>query len=193
VSTAGFSASAIRFLPVQAILRARNLLIASWEADGESVARSLPAQIEQAEVDGRFLVSLVSFAARVTALGLPGVLLGAPFRHARLRVRTGSVQARGLGVSLRYRLEDAAEPGALGRHELGVFENDGLRVFRIRRTETSWRGAIPTEPVRADFLVALGFALRGDPELLYAERTAFETDMPRPTPAGPTPRGGGPA
>ena len=213
---------------MQAILRARNLLIASWEADGESVARSLPAQMEPAEVDGRFLVSVVSFAvqggrvgrlpvlpyaqlnvrtyvrwddepavyflaARVTALGLPGVLLGAPFRHARLRVRTGSVQAGGLGVSLRYRLGDAAEPGALGRHELGVFENDGLRVFRIRRTETSWRGAIPTEPVRADFLVALGFALRGDPELLYAERTAFETEMPRPTPAGPTPRGGGPA
>jgi Uncharacterized conserved protein (COG2071) len=212
VSTSGFSVSAVRFLPVQAILRARDLLIASWEADRESVARSVPAEIEPAEVDGRFLVSVVSFAveggrvgrlpvlpyaqlnvrtyvrwdepavfflaARVTALGLPGVLLGAPFRHARLRVRPGSVQAGGLGVSVRYRLEDGAEPGALGRHELGLFENDGLRSFRIRRTETSWRRAVPTEPVRADFLVALGFELRADPDLLYAERTSFETEVP---------------
>jgi uncharacterized protein DUF2071 len=117
-------------------------------------------------------------AARVSAGGLPGVLLRAPFRHARLGVRRGNLRAPGLGVSLRYEVEEPADAGVLGRHELGLFEADGLRAVRIRRGETTWRGAALSEPARADFLAALGFELRGEPELFYAERASFEATVP---------------
>jgi uncharacterized protein DUF2071 len=116
--------------------------------------------------------------ARVTTGGLPGRILGAPYRQARLRVKEGSVRAAGLGVSLRYRVDEPADPGPLGRHELGVFENDGLREFRIRRGDAEWRRADAIEPPRIDFLVALGFEPRGEPDLLYAAHASFETDVP---------------
>jgi hypothetical protein len=116
--------------------------------------------------------------ARVTAGGLPGRLLGAPYRQARLRVREGTVRAAGLGVSLRFRVTGPADPGPLGRHELGLFENDGLRAFRIHRDETKWRRAEVIEPARADFLVAFGLEPRGEPELLYADHASFETEVP---------------
>jgi hypothetical protein len=185
----------------------------SWKTDPDSVARALPADLEPADVDGRFLVSAVSFrveggrigrlpvvpysqlnvrtyirwedepavfflAARVTAPALPGVILGGPYRHARLRVRRGHLGAPGLGVAVRYELGEEREAGPLGRHELGLFESDGLRAFRIRRGETSWRRALLIEPARADFLVALGFELHSEPELLHAERTSFEAEVP---------------
>ena len=198
---------------MQASLRVRDLLLASWETDRESAARALPAELEALDVDGRFLVSVVSFrveggrigrlpvlpyaqlnvrtyvrwedepavfflAARVTAPGLAGVILGGPYRHARLRVRRGQAHAPGLGVALLYEIGEEGEPGPLGRHELGLFESDGLRAFRIRRGETSWRRALLVEPARADFLVALGFELHGEPELLYAERVSFGAEVP---------------
>jgi Uncharacterized conserved protein (COG2071) len=117
-------------------------------------------------------------AARVTAGGLAGVLVGAPFRYARLRVGRGLVRARGLGVSLRYEVGETADPGLLGRHELGLFESDGLRLIRLGRAATEWRRAEVVEPARADFLVALGFEPGPEPELLYAERASFETEVP---------------
>jgi hypothetical protein len=198
---------------VQASFRARDLLLASWETDAAAVRRSLPPRIEPADVDGRFLVSLVAFrveharvgrvaalpytqvnvrtyvrwedeaavfflAARVSAFGLPGVLLGAPFRHARLRVRGGLVRASGLGISLSYGVGGRDDAGPLGRHELGLFESDGLRAFRVRRGEASWHRADLTEPARAEFLVALGFELADEPELLFTERTSFEAEVP---------------
>jgi hypothetical protein len=213
VSTAGFSASVVGFLPVLADLRVRDLVIASWETDRPAAERALPAGVEPADLDGRYMVSLVAFrvvggrlgrlpilpysqlnvrtyvtwrgepavfflGSRVTALGLPGRILGAPFRQARLRVRPGSVRAPGLGLSLDYRTEEPADPGLLGRHELGLFEWRGLRTVRIRRGEAEWRRAVVTEPVRADILLALGFQLRGEPELLYAEKAAFEAEVP---------------
>lgn len=118
-------------------------------------------------------------ASRVGLGGLPGSLLGAPFRYARLRVAPGVVRAPGRGISLRYRVTDPAEGRDLGAHEVGLYENDGLRKFRIQRGETAWRGAELLEPARADFLVALGFEPSGEPELLYAERTSFEMEVPR--------------
>ena len=116
-------------------------------------------------------------ASRVTAGGLPGRLLGAPYRQARLRVREGLVRAPGLGVSLRYGLLREVDPGPLGHHELGLVENDGLRSFRIRRGEAEWWRGVPSEPARADFLVALGLEPHGEPELLYTARTQFETTL----------------
>lgn len=198
---------------MQASLRVRDLVIASWETDPRSIERSLPAGIEPVDVNGRSLVSLVGFhvqggrlgrlpvlpysqlnvrtyvrwkeepavffvAARTTAGGLPGALLRAPFRYARVRIRAGTIRAPGLGISLRYRATESVEPGPLGRHELGLFDSDGLLAFRIRRGDVAWQRALLIEPARADFLVALGFEPRGDPELLYAERTSFETEVP---------------
>jgi hypothetical protein len=198
---------------VQATLRVRDLVIASWETSREGVRNALPVGLEPSDVDGRFLVSLVAFhvqggrlgrvpilpfaqlnvrtyvswrkepavfflGSRVTTGGLPGRALGAPYRQARLRVTEGSLRAAGLGVSLRYRVDGPADPGPLGRHELGLFENDGLRAFRIRRSEAEWRRAEAIEPARVDFVVALGLEPRGKPELLYAAQASFETEVP---------------
>jgi hypothetical protein len=115
--------------------------------------------------------------SRVTAGGLPGRLLGAPYRQARLRVREGLLRAPGLGVSVRFGLGRETDPGSLGRHELGLVENDGLRSFRIRRGEAGWRRGELAEPARADFLVALGLEPRGVPEVLYTARTVFDTSL----------------
>jgi hypothetical protein len=198
---------------VQATLRVRDLVIASWETSRESVRNVLPAGLEPTEVDGRLLVSLVAFrvrggrlgripilpftqlnvrtyvtwkeepavffvGTRVTAGGLPGRVLGAPSRQARLRVSGGSVRAAGLGVSLRFRVGGSADPGPLGRHELGLFEQDGLRAFRIQRGEAEWRRAEVIEPARADLLVALGLEPLGEPKLLFTARASFETEVP---------------
>jgi hypothetical protein len=205
---------------VQASLRVRDLVIASWEDDRENVQNVLPAGLETAPLDGRFLVSLAAFrveggrvgrfpvppyaqlnvrthvtwkqepaiyfvAARVSAAGLPGALLGAPFRYARLRVEEGAVSAPGRGISLRYRVGEPTDPGA--QADVGVFESDGLREFRIRRGEALWHGADLSEPPRAEFLFALGFHPRGEPELLYAPHAAFELEVPQKPKAGKDP------
>lgn len=117
-------------------------------------------------------------AARVSAGGLPARLLGAPYRQARVRVRPDGVQAGGLGVRLRFAVSEPAEPGALGRHELGLFEHGGLRAFRITRSEAEWRRAELVEPARTDFLLGLGIEVQGEPELLYTPATSFATDVP---------------
>jgi hypothetical protein len=198
---------------VQASLRVRDLVIASWETDRDSVRNVLPRSIEAAEIDGRLLVSLVAFhveggrvgrlpippfnqlnartyvtwkgdpavffvASRVTTGGLPGRLLGAPYKQARVRVGRGVVTAAGLGVSLAFRVGEGAEPGPLGKHELGLFEKGGLRSFRIRRGEAEWARAEATEPARADFLLGIGLPPHGEPRLLYTPRTVFEAEMP---------------
>jgi Uncharacterized conserved protein (COG2071) len=198
---------------VQASLRVRDLVIASWETDRDNVRDVLPQGIEAAEVDGRLLVSLVAFhveggrlgrlpvlpfsqlnartyvtcegepavffvASRVTIGGLPGRLLGAPYKQARLRVGPGVVEAPGLGVLLSFRLADGTEPGPLGKHELGLFEKGGLRSFRIRRGEAEWRRAELSEPPRVDFLVGVGLPSHGEPRLLYTPRTVFEAEVP---------------
>jgi hypothetical protein len=116
--------------------------------------------------------------SRVTAGGLPARLLGAPYRQARLRVREGLLRAPGLGVSLRFVLGRGADPGSLGRHELGLVEDGDLRSWRIRRREAEWRRGELSEPARADFLVALGLEPRGEPELLYTARTVFDASLP---------------
>jgi hypothetical protein len=112
--------------------------------------------------------------SRVTAGGLPGRLLGAPYRQARLRVTEGLLRAPGLGVSLRFRIGAETDPGSLGRHELGLVDHDGLRLFRIRRGAAKWRRGELSEPARADFLVALGVEPRGEPEVIYTARTVFD-------------------
>jgi hypothetical protein len=193
--------------------RVRDLVLASWETDAEQVARTLPAGLEPATVDGRHLVTIaalrweggrlgrapvarfaqlnvrvyakhagevavVFLALRVTLLGMGGALLGFPVRLARARVREGLVEAPGFGVSLRYERRGPAAPSELGGHEIGLFEAAGLRELRVRRAEAEWERAEPLGPVRADPLLALGFAVEGPPELRYVARTAFEAELP---------------
>jgi hypothetical protein len=192
-------------------LDVRDLLLASWETDREAVARAAPSGAEPAEVDGRYLVSLVSFhvrggrlgklpvlpfsqlnlrtyvtwkeepavlflASRVTPGGLPGLLLGAPYRSARLRVKSGELRAPGLGVEIRYRPGAQADPGELGRHELGVFESGDLKAIRIVRSPAEWTGADLLAPAKADMLLGYGFSPRGEPDLVYTPETSFETE-----------------
>ena len=117
-------------------------------------------------------------ALRVTPPGLGGALFGLPVRPARLRVRPDRVEARGLGVSLRFEPGGPAAPSELGHHELGLYEAAGLRAFRIRRGEAAWRQAEPLGEVRADPLLALGFEPAGPPSLRYAPEASFEAELP---------------
>ena len=202
-----------RLPSVQLRHRVRDLILASWETDADRVARTLPAGLEPATVDGRHLVTIaalrwdggrlgylpvphfkqvnvrvyarhrdetavVFLALRVSPLGLGAALLGFPVRPSRARVRDGIVTAKGFGIELRYERRAPAEPGELGSHELGLFEAAGLRELRIRRGEASWERAEAIGPVRADPLLALGFSVTAPPELLYAARTSFETELP---------------
>jgi len=192
-------------------LDVQNLLLASWETSRESVERVAPSGAEPAEVDGRCLVSLVSFhvrrgrighspvlpfsqlnvrtyvnwkdepavlflASRVTLGGLPGLLFGAPYRSARLRVKPGRLRAPGLGVDIRYRPGGPADPGELGRHELGIFESGDLKAIRIRRGNAEWQSAVLTAPATAHALLGYGFSPVGEPKLVYTAKTSFETE-----------------
>jgi uncharacterized protein YqjF (DUF2071 family) len=220
VSTARTSRSALGFLPVRASLRVRDLLIASWETDRESLDNVLPQDVEATPAEDRFRIGLAAFqveggrvgrlpvpayaqlnvrtdvtwksepavffvASRVTAGGLPGALFGAPVRYARLRVEEGAVTAPGRGVRLRYRVGAPADPGPL--RDVGLFENDGLRAFRIERGETGWQRAELLEPAELEFLFALGFHPHGDPELLYAARSSFAFEVPSRPKSGKDP------
>lgn len=131
------------------------------------------AYVRHGEETGVFFTAL-----RVTPPGLGGALFGFPVRPARLRVRPHLVEAPGIGVRIAFERSGPAEPSDLGNHELGLFEAAGTRAFRIRRGEVSWERAEPTEPVRADPLLALGFGLERPPTLRYAARASFEVDLP---------------
>jgi Uncharacterized conserved protein (COG2071) len=74
VSMSRCFASPVRFLPMQASLRIRDLLMTSWEADPGSLSTLLPAGLEPAPVDGRTLVSLVSFHVQGGRVGRLPVL-----------------------------------------------------------------------------------------------------------------------
>ena len=192
-------------------LDVQNLLLASWETDRDAVSRVVPPGTEPAEVDGRYVVSVVSFhvrrgrvgpapvlpfsqlnlrtyvswkdelavlflASRVTLAGLPGLVLGAPYRSARLRVKPGHLRAPGLGVDIRYRLGGSADPGELGRHELGIFESGGLKAIRIERGPAEWQSADLAAPATAHLLLGYGFAPLGEPQLVYTPETSFQTE-----------------
>jgi hypothetical protein len=198
---------------VRLTLEVRELLLASWTTDRDSVARAVYPGLEPVEVGGRHLVSLAAlrfaggrlgrvpvapFAqlnvrtyvrhegrpavyflrSYVTLGGLGGALLGAPLRAARIRMRAGRVDVPAAGVSLPYATGARADVGDLAGHEVGLFEAAGLRTFRIERGPAEWRRAAPAGASRADVLLALGFAVEGDPELAYAEGGSFAFDVP---------------
>lgn len=120
----------------------------------------------------------------VTPGGLAGILFGAPFRLARVRVREDAVRAPGAGIDLRFRPGGATDPGDLGRHEVGLYEAAGLRRFRVERGPAEWRSAEPVGDARADGLLAVGLDVTGPPRIAVAGETWFETDVP-PSRAAP--------
>ena len=122
--------------------------------------------------------AVVFLALRVSPLGMGGALLGFPVRPSRARVREGLVAAKGFGVDFRYERRGPVAPGELGSHEVGLFEAAGLRELRVRRGEASWERAEVVGEVRADPLLALGFSVSDPPELLYAARASFESELP---------------
>lgn len=134
---------------------------------------NLRAYVEAGGQPGVFFLG-----TRVTWPGMGGALFGAPYRPARIGIGPGSVEAPGLGVSIRYEPRGPVEPGPLAGHVLGLFEAAGLRSFRIRRGAAAWQWAEPADEARADPLLALGFELAGPPDLLYAGRAELAAELP---------------
>ena len=165
----------------------------------------MPRGLEPSAVDGRYLISVVAMRhagrlrygqvnirtyvehageqavyfliTRVTAPGLLGVLMGAPFAPARISVARGAVDAPGLGIALRYEIGEETDAGPLGRHELGIYGKSRLKAFRIRREPAVWRRAALDEPVRADPLVVYGLAPEAHAaDVLYADAALLELE-----------------
>ena len=119
--------------------------------------------------------------AYVTPIGMGGILFGAPYRSARIRVRGDCVEAPALGVSLKFETGEPAEPAELarlGRHELGLFEAAGLRGFRVQRGAAEWQRAVALGTPRADVLLALGFDVARPSSIFHARHASFETEVP---------------
>lgn len=114
--------------------------------------------------------------SRVTLPGLAAVLLGAPVGPARISVRPGSVEAPGLGVSLRYRVGEVTDSGPIGLHELGIFGRARLRAIRIRRSAAVWRRAQLEGPVLADPIFRYGIGVDQPATLLYTDAAALELE-----------------
>jgi hypothetical protein len=188
---------------VRLSFRIRDLLAASWTIERQDAERLLPSGLEPATVEGEYLVSLIAMRhqsaprhrqinvrtyvrhegedavyfllTRVTAPGLLGVLLGAPYGLSRIAVARGSVEAPGLGVSIRYRVGDETSAGPIGALEVGFFGRSRLKRVRIRRGPAVWRRAELDETLRADPILAYGIA-PAEPSLLYAEETLLELE-----------------
>ena len=122
--------------------------------------------------------AVLFLAARVTPGGYGGVVLGAPYKLARIRVCPGEAKAPGMGLSIRYHPAGPGDPGELGRHRLGLFESGGIRTFRIERGEADWQRAEAVAPATAHLLLGYGFAPKGEPDLVYAARASFEAQPP---------------
>ena len=116
--------------------------------------------------------------SEATLGGIGGVLLGAPLRAARIRVAPDLVDVPGAGVRIPFAFGEPAEPGELGRHQIGLFEAAGLRAFRMERHAAAWRRAELVGEPRADALLALGFDVPRPDSLLYATGGSFTFELP---------------
>jgi hypothetical protein len=79
-------------------------------------------------------------------------------------------------VDIRYRPDGPADPGDLGRHELGIFESGGLKAIRVQRGPAEWQSAELAAPATARVLLGYGFTPGGEPQLVYSAKTTFETE-----------------
>jgi hypothetical protein len=122
-------------------------------------------------------------ALRVTTPGLPGVLLGAPLRPARIRVHDGAVEAPGLGVGIRYGRaggpgEAPFRTGPAETRDVAYYEAAGLRRAEAEHDPFAWEAAVPIGPVRVEPLLALGLEVGSPCSLLYADRVSFRLALP---------------
>jgi hypothetical protein len=120
---------------------------------------------------------------RVTPPGMGGAAFGAPYRPARIRVREGSVEARGLGVWLRYdrtgdRVDVPFRSGPDETQESGYFEAAGTRRFHSQHEGVAWERVELVGESRLDPVLALGFDL-GDPvSAVYADGVGARFELP---------------
>lgn len=101
-------------------LRVRDLVVASWPADRDAVARAVFPGLEPAEVDGEYIVSIVGVRFAGGRLGRVPV---PPF--SQLNARTYVQREDGTGV---FFLRSYVTPGGLGGALLGV----PFRAARVR-------------------------------------------------------------
>ena len=109
----------------------------------------------------------------VTPPGMVVALTGGPVSSARIKSEPGLLEAKGVGIRIRYELGRPVETGPLGRHELGLHRRGRLRAFTVKRGPAEWREASPVE-VRADPLLSLGLEPATQPTLLYTPSTMLE-------------------
>jgi hypothetical protein len=137
--------------------------------------------VRRAEETGIFLLSL-----RVTPPGLGGIAFGVPVRPARIRVREGTVQAPGLGYSLRYRrVPGSPEVPVVDEEPIGsqagaFLVSAGLRRIVAEHDPFAWEPVELTAPARFDPVLALGLDVGPPDSLLYAGRTGFRAELPLP-------------
>lgn len=127
---------------------------------------------------GAFVLSF-----RVTPPGMGGAAFGAPYRPARIRVREGSVSARGLGVSLGYRRTgEPTDPGFRAgpdaTHEVGYFEAAGTRRFHAEHEPIAWERVELAGGPRVDPVLALGFDVRRPLSAVFADGVSARFELP---------------
>lgn len=113
-------------------LRVRTILIATWRADGDAVARVIHPALEPAEVDGAFRVSLVALrydGGRVGRVRVP--------RFSQLNART-YVSYRGEPAV--YFLRAYVTPPGMGAAFLGAPYRPARLRFSERRVEAPGLG-----------------------------------------------------
>lgn len=127
---------------------------------------------------GAFVLSF-----RVTPPGMGGAAFGAPYRPARIRVREGSVSARGLGVSLGYRRTgEPSDPpfrtGPDATHEIGYFEAAGTRRLHAEHDPVAWERVELAGELRVDPVLALGFDLGEPLSAVFADGVSARFELP---------------
>lgn len=184
--------------------RTRDLAVVSWPIPREDAERLLPPTLEPSAVAGQYLISVVAMrhegrlrygqinirtyvehegeqavyflVTRVTVPGLVGVLMGAPFAPSRISVARGVVEAPGLGISMRYDVGEEADPGPIGRHELGIYGRSRLRTIRICRGPAVWHRAALASPLRVDPLAVYGLDIGENADVLYCDSAVLELE-----------------
>lgn len=120
---------------------------------------------------------------RVTPLGMGGLLLGVPVRASVISATRGALSAAGMGVSVRYELEDGPpelpplEP-SIGEFDVAYWKAGGIRRLVTRHPAIDLRSARREGSARFDPVLALGFDLKEPRWLHYAERVDFELELP---------------
>jgi uncharacterized protein YqjF (DUF2071 family) len=120
---------------------------------------------------------------RVTPPGMGGAAFGAPYRPARIRVRDGSVSARGLGVSIAYRrtgepVEPPFRAGPDATHDIGYFEAAGTRRFHTEHDPIVWERVELAGELRVDPVLALGFDLGEPLPAVFADSVSARLELP---------------